>query len=410
MTNTNDWPIETRIGFRFSFIFIGLFIFLLNNGAYPLLTYLTKYLLPFVWEFTQWFSRNILGYYYSLMEETGSGDRSQDWVTLFVLLLLAIFGTLIWSVLDRKRKQYNTLYYWLTVAIRYYLAFMLINYGTMKLIHGQMPAPTLNRLMEPLGEFSPMGLAWTYFGYSKGYSIFVGLVEILSVFLLFRRTVTLGALITFATAINIMTTNYFFDVPVKMHATALLFFSLFLLLPQIKPLFELLIKGKPTQLKKIILPVFKPKVQKVLGACKIILIGIIVVQQVNTLLNQHKFRDFYYKKSPLYGIYRIAENAEQRPILPPDWSWIVFEYEVLTTVRDRYYQIQAVPLGVDKAAKKIRVGEEELDYRVLANGDVILSKDFGDKVEEVKLIKKKPEDFELLKREFNWIQEYPYNR
>src|SRR5690606_40916532 len=86
----------------------------------------------------------------------GSGDTSYDWITLLILFLGAFIGTIIWSIADRKRKSYVTCYHWLTTFIRYYIAFMLINYGMIKLVHGQMPPPGLDRLMQPLGEFSPI--------------------------------------------------------------------------------------------------------------------------------------------------------------------------------------------------------------------------------------------------------------
>src|SRR5690606_3361008 len=223
MNNEHYWSLSTKIAFRFSFIFILSFIVIKNNGAFPFFNYINKPLVLLTYQFTPWFSKNILHYDYDYSIFTnGSGDTSYDWITLLIFFLYAIIGTIIWSILDSKRKSYYTCYYWLTTFIRYYVAFMLINYGVAKHIHAQMPHPGLERLMQPLGEFSPMGLAWTYCGYSKGYSIFIGVAEILAGFLLFRKTVVLGTMLTIAVSINIMTVNYFFDVPVKMMSTALL--------------------------------------------------------------------------------------------------------------------------------------------------------------------------------------------
>src|SRR5690606_4492233 len=175
----------------------------------------------------------------------GSGDTSYAWVSLLLLITFALAASLIWSLTDSKRPHYNTLYYWLTVLIRYYIAFMLINYGVIKVMHAQMPPPTLTRLIQPLGEFSPMGLAWTFIGYSKGYNILIGVAEILSVFLLFRKTMVLGCLITTVSTINIMAINYFYDVPVKMISTALFLLSVYLLIPYLQSLYTLFILGKP---------------------------------------------------------------------------------------------------------------------------------------------------------------------
>jgi len=288
---------------------------------------------------------------------------------------------------------------------------MLINYGVIKLAHAQMLPPGLDRLMQPLGEFSPMGLAWTYFGYSKGYSVFVGIVEILAGLLLFRKTVVLGALITMAISINIMTANYFFDVPVKTISTALFLLSLFLLLPHIKPLSNFLILGKSVRLKAIEKPKFtKPWQSKVLFMIKIAVVSIFVVQQISGILNRLKLIDHYSKESPLYGIYLIERNHDIRTTIPNDWASIVFEYEGHATIRDMYYKKKRVGPIIDSTKNKISLNNYTFDYSVRENGDILLTKTFGDRTEEIRLIKQNTEEFELMKREFNWIQEYPRNR
>ncbi|TYR32211.1 DoxX family protein [Sphingobacterium phlebotomi] len=403
---------KTKIGFRFSFIFILSFILVMNNGAFPLFHYINRPIVQLMHEFTPWFAKNVLNYSYDYSIFTnGSGDTSYDWITLLILFLWAIIGAIIWSIADRKRKNYSACYYWLTTFMRYYIAFMLINYGMIKLVHAQMPPPGLDRLMQPLGEFSPMGLAWTYFGYSKGYNIFVGIVEILAGLLLFRKIVVLGALITMAVSINIMTTNYFFDVPVKMVSTALLILSIFLLLPHLKPLFNFLILGKSVQIKTIRNPKFtKAWKNKILIVIKITVIGIFVIQQISGLLNRQKLIDHYFKKSPLYGIYLIESSNEIRTTIPEDWTSIVFEYEGHANIRDMYYKKQRLSPVIDPKEKKISLNNYTFDYSVLENGDILLTKTFSDRTEEVKLIKQHPEEFELIKRKFNWIQEHPYNR
>lgn len=411
MTN-QPWSISAKIGFRFAFIFILLFILFKNNGAFSFLGYLTQFLMTPIRQICHWFASNILNYQYDYAIYTnGSGDTSYDWVSIAVFLFVAVFGTAIWSILDRNRKSYNTCYYWLTAITRYYIAFMLINYGVIKLTHSQMPPPGLGRLMQPLGEFSPMGLAWTYFGYSKEYNIFVGIVEILAGLLLFRRTMVLGALITMAVSINIMTTNYFFDVPVKLVATALFVLSLFLLLPYIRPLFDFLIQGKPAQVQMIARPIYaKPWKNKLMVGIKVLVLLVFLIQQISGLLNRHKLMDHYFKKSALYGIYFIADDKTERKSIPQDWMSIVFEYEGHASVRDKYYKKSPIEPKINPGEKKISLNNYTFDYSVADNGDIFLKKVFDDRTEVIKLIKQKPEEFELMKRRFNWIQEYPYNR
>ena len=57
---------------------------------------------------------------------SGSGDTLYDWYNITLKIIVAFIITIIWSILDRKRKSYNTLLYWQEVYIRYYLAFFLL--------------------------------------------------------------------------------------------------------------------------------------------------------------------------------------------------------------------------------------------------------------------------------------------
>lgn len=406
------WNLPHKIGFRFSFIFNLSLIIVMNNGAFPFFHYLNIPLRYLMHLFVPWFAKNILHYSYDYSVYTnGSGDTSYDWISLLILFLIALIGTIVWSIADRKRKNYDKCYYWLTTFIRYYIAFMLINYGVTKLVHGQMPPPGLDRLMQPIGELSPMGLAWTYFGYSKGYNIFVGIMEILAVLLLFRRTVILGALITMAVSINIMTVNYFFDVPVKMISTVLFALSLFLLLPHIKPLYNFFLRGKSVRIKAISGPKFnKSWKNKMHIVIKIAVISVFAAQQIFGLLNRQKLINHYFKKSPLYGIYLIENSRDVRTTIPEDWTSIVFEYDGHATIRDMYYKKKSVSPKIDSTANKISLNNYTFNYSILDNGDILLRKILSDRTEEVKLIKQNPKEFELMKRKFNWIQEYPYNR
>lgn len=352
--NDQTWHLPKKVIFRFAFIFILSFILLKNNGAFSFLPYITTPIVEPLRKLTYWFSTNILHFNYNYSVFTnGSSDTSYDWALTALIAVLAAIVTVIWSALDKNRKNYDALYYWLTTFIRYYIAFMLINYGAIKLVHGQMPPPGLLKLTQTLGEFSPMGLAWTYFGYSYGFNIFVGVMEILAGLLLFRKTMILGAMIAMAVSINIMSTNYFFDVPVKLISTALFLLSVFLLLPYFKSLFGFFIQGKPAQIKPVEKPTYaKAWINKALLWIKIILLTLIVVQQVSGMLNRHKLISQYFKKSTLYGIYHIENNENKRSTIPNNWMSIVFEYEGYAVARDNYYAKKQLEPSIDMLKKQ----------------------------------------------------------
>ncbi|WP_286734741.1 MULTISPECIES: hypothetical protein [Sphingobacterium] len=360
---------------------------------------------------TPWFAENILGYSYDhSIFINGSGDTSYAWVSLSILFLLALVGAALWSILDRRRASYTILFYWLTTAIRYYLAFMLIHYGMIKVFYMQMPPPRLTQLLQPLGEYSPMGLAWTYIGYSQGYNILIGSVEILSGLLLFRKTVVAGALITVATSINIMAVNYFYDVPVKMVSTALLLLSLFLLLPYLKALFAIFISGKPVQLLPIQQPLFnKSWKRKSLFIAKLVVLLLFMVQQGMGILSTKKKIAEYQTKSPLYGIYRIEQAGTQGKSIPEDWRLIVFEIDNnKVLIRNTDYTPQRESVVIDAPGKKITLNNYQFDYQINPDGNILLTKTFDDHTAYIKLIKQDVQALELMRRNFNWIQEYPY--
>ena len=60
---------------------------------------------------------------------TGSGDTTLDYVLVFCFAVIAAFATLVWSVLDRRRPNYTTLYACLRLLVRFTLAFTMLSYS-----------------------------------------------------------------------------------------------------------------------------------------------------------------------------------------------------------------------------------------------------------------------------------------
>ena len=129
----------------------------------------------------------------------GSGDKMFDWVQTLVLLVLAAAARCCGRFFDRRREHYSRLHRWFRVFVRFSLGSTLISYGSFKLIPLQMPYPPLTRLLEPFGNFSPMGVLWYSIGASRPYEMFTGSVELLcGILLLVPRTQLLGASLALA--------------------------------------------------------------------------------------------------------------------------------------------------------------------------------------------------------------------
>jgi hypothetical protein len=168
---------------------------------------------------------------------SGSGDKTLDWVFSFCVLVFAALVAGIWSVLDRKRASYVTLHKWFRLFIRFSLAGQMILYGLLKVIPVQMVFPALTTLIQPYGQFSPMGVLWSSIGASPAYETFVGFAETLGGVLLgVPRTAMLGALICLADLIDVFLLNMTYDVPVKLFSFHLILMALFLLAPEFRGL------------------------------------------------------------------------------------------------------------------------------------------------------------------------------
>ncbi|WP_298547131.1 hypothetical protein [uncultured Aquimarina sp.] len=422
-TEDEQWSIWGRVGFRFSCIYFLFFIFFYNNGAYPFFEELVKIPIDLMQQFVPWFGEDIVGIPYRVNTgPNGSGDTSYEYLLVFVIFMFAVLGTLIWSLLDRKRPNYKKLYYWLTTAMRYYVGLMLISYGLVKVIQLQFPAPSFYRLMQPYGESSPMGLAWTFLGFSEGYNMFMGIAEVLAGLLLFRRTLTFGAVITLMTALNVMAVNYFFDVPVKLLSTHLVIMTLFLLARDIKRVMTFLVTNKAVEKLTVIQrPALKKWIHISLNALKGLIIAFALGYGFYETFKGSKLYGTERPKPALYGIYEVTNyviNGDTITHYKSDRRWkdIRFEREGSVQVTRMSKEKMRYSVEIDSTAQKIKFisssGESDsfdlnytktkttLDFNYIHKNDTIYGQ----------TRRLDQDDFLLTNRGFHWISENPFNR
>ncbi|HAA22960.1 MAG TPA: hypothetical protein DCR93_37365 [Cytophagales bacterium] len=425
-SDSEKWSALSKIGFRFSFIYFLFFIFFHNNGAYPFFMEIFGSIVERMQMFAPWFADKVLGFPYAINTgPNGSGDTSYDYLVLFIGFFTATSGALVWSLLDRKRQNYGKLYYWLTTGMRYYVGLMLISYGMVKVIQLQFPEPGFYRLMENYGDSSPMGLAWTFLGFSKGYNLFMGIAEVLAGLLLFRRTMTAGAIITLMTAMNVMAVNYFYDVPVKLLSTHLVLMAAFLLARDFRKLVLFLFtKHSVANVSTIQRPALekRPKLNK---GIKIGLLVLKIAILVNALgvgtyevLQSQKQYGSKAPKPVLYGVYEVENdllvNGDTLTDYRNDllWRTMVFEREgraTVTTVNKNqaYYGVQVDTAnqqitftGTSSFVMDYELTNERLDFTYILQGDTV----------SAQTRRLDQDDFLLTNRGFNWINERPFNR
>jgi hypothetical protein len=192
-------------------------------------------------------------------EVSAGGDTLDDWGLHLAYVIIALLAAVFWTLLDRKRKNYASLYKWGKIAIRYYLGPVMLLYGLNKLFLNQMVYPELSYFYTPLGDFYPMDLVWTFVGYSPAYQFIGGLLEFVAgLLILFRRTLVLGLLIFLGVMSNVLMFNYLYGVGVKSYSTVLVLMGLFLLAEHIPKLIDFLLRGKPAKIEVAELHFTKP--------------------------------------------------------------------------------------------------------------------------------------------------------
>jgi hypothetical protein len=232
------WPVWRTVLFRFALIYLVLYTAPWSFiSTIPGMGFVAEYY-GNAWD---WIVRLANTWIFQIAKDlvpmAGSGDTSFGWAQMWFTLLVAFVGCVIWTILDRKRTNYEQLDYWLKVTVRYFLAYFCFVYGIIKIYALQMPFPNISQLATPLGDFLPMRLSWMFVGYSAPYQVFSGVMEFTAgLLLLNRRTVTLGLLMATGVFTHVVALNLAYDIPVKLFSLHLLAYCLYLLSYEFKRL------------------------------------------------------------------------------------------------------------------------------------------------------------------------------
>ncbi|GAB3942260.1 hypothetical protein GCM10028805_06600 [Spirosoma harenae] len=171
-----------------------------------------------------------------------------EWV--FILLVSAAIG-LVWTAIVRLRKaeprNYNLLYYWLRVVVRYRAGIGIIGFGFTKLMPTQLPYPSLGLLNTNFGDLTAQKIYWLSIGIAPWYEVFTGVVEVLAGALLFFRATTFwGSVLLFGALADIVYVNIAYDGGVHGYSSYFVLLSGFLLIYYVRDLYNLFIREKFT--------------------------------------------------------------------------------------------------------------------------------------------------------------------
>ncbi|WP_197275388.1 DoxX family protein [Nonlabens sp. YIK11] len=355
---------------------------------------------------------------------TGSGDDTMSWLSLFLQAVVAITGTVVWTAIDYKRPSYNQLRYWFIVALRIFLIFFMITYGMVKVFKIQFMDPSLLRLLQPVGDMSPMGLAWTYMGHSNAFNVFVGFAEVLGGLLLIpRRTQTLGALIVTGVMTHVAVMNFTYDIPVKIFSVHLVLMALFIFLTDSRRFIDVFFKNKAVKSYEYYNPADGNTWNKIVIYFKWIATGLLLVAfSIGGFIGEHSLghkRD----KPDYYGIWEVQLHVEQGDTLMPlttatgRWRYLILDNENMASIKMTNDSIESYKFELDSTKTRIKMypKDSELDgYNITlrsmdsTNMRLQSSRDNDSLIVDLRL--KDLKSFRLLNRGFHWVNEYPYNR
>ncbi len=417
------WGPGKRILFRFAFSYLSLYLLSIFVGVLALLPgagFVADWYYQVWTAVVPWVGRHLFAVS-ATVHPTGSGDTMADWVAVFCSLVLALAATVVWSLLDRKRADYARLYEWLRVGVRFGLGLTMIEYGGLKIVPSQFPPPTLDRLTQPFGDASPMGLLWTFMGASAPYTIFAGLTEWAGgMLLLFRRTTLLGALVSIGALTNVVMLNLCYDVPVKLFSSHLLAMAVFLAAHDLRRLADLLVLNRPAPAAP------DPRLVQRRGLRRAGLafqaVAAVGFSALILSMGWHQIQNRTVR-SPLRGVWNVEELQVDGQAGPPPgaealrWHRLVldrpgtFAVQLTSDSRQRYgLKLDAAHKTMALTRRDDPVWKSALSYQRPAPDRLTLEGTFDGHKVRASLHRVEDSKFLLVTRGFHWVNEDPFNR
>ena len=405
------WKTVSKTCFRYIFSYIIIYLILI-------------FISSFIEDPLRWFANNILHWGGDFeIKQTGSGDTTHAYVTLAFNTVLAVIVGTIWTIVDRKRPSYNQLFYWFQVVLRLTLFNFMLVYGFAKVVKGQFPDASLTRLLQPLGDFSPMGLAWTYMGYSVAFNLFAGLAEVLGgVLVLFRKTATVGALIIMGVMIHVAMMNFTYDIPVKIFSVHLVLMALLLFLTDVKRTLNVFFRNKATKAVDYYTVTDDKTYHQVTFWIKIVVMVVLSGLLFFGTTARLEGRNDQKMEKPFYGIWeakQFIKNGDTIPTLVTDdhrWRYLILEKKTSAKIKLMTDSITNYNLEIEKETQTFKLYKEQTDslppnlkYTFINEALLELKGTLDTDSLEILLFRIDEQEFELKKRGFNWVNEYPRN-
>ncbi len=424
------WSLASRIAFRFACVYFPLYSLYQSIHYFPItpipqLFEKYKLLLRMI---VAWVGQHLLhlppGIPVVISMPNSSTDTTYHYVLVLCYLMFAALVTVIWSFLDRKRRNYDRLQPWFMLYLRLTLATVLIHYGASKVFGLQFPPPTLARLLQTYGDSSPMGLLWTFMGASRIYSAFGGVMEVLSgALLLIPPLTTLGALVCLGVTSNVFMLNLGYDVTVKLLSMHLVLMSLVLLVPDLNRLMNVFVLSRAVEAPQPRRLFSNEKMNKAALILQVVFCVILPVFSFQVHENDARQLIVHRLGPPLYGAWSIDElrvGGKIRPPLLTDtlcWHRIMFQNDNAMTVQLIGNGLLRFGMHLDLPRRFFRITRAEdlnwsasFSYEDPQPNQLILTGEMNGHQIAATMHRINESEFLLTTRGFHWINEYPVQR
>jgi len=422
------WPAPARLAFRFFAVYFTWYVLttqmlggLLLIPGLPVRDFGQ---LPPMKQLVLWVGTHVLDIHPTL-HPTGSGDTAYDWSQSFTMVVISAIVAIVWSVRSNATRH-DRLLKWFFLFLRFALGTTMLSYGFSKVVPLQMPTIFLSRLLEPYGNFSPMGVIWYSIGAAPGYERFIGSAEVLGgVLLLLPPTALLGALITFAVTTGVFMVNMTYDVPVKLFAFHLVVMSIVLFAPDIRRLLDMFVLHRAVDEKPA------PRY----GASERAQRGWAIAQVVFTIwalgLHTYQANKSWYTfgggapKSLFYGIWDIDSMTVDGTVRPPlttdttRYSHAVFQNQTAVRFQKMNQNFDNYSVKIDSTNHTVTLRNfadttmsGTVAYQRPAPDRLVLDGNLGGKRFQLVMTQHDLNKFLLVSRSqgIHWVQELPMNR
>jgi len=415
-----DWSRVQLLAFRFAFVYFILYFLPFPFGALPYTGSIAQKYESMWQKLVPWVGKHILHLSREIMTSANcSGDTIYDYVRVLCFLALAFAATVLWSFLDRSHSNYQRIHQWLRSYVRLSVGAAMLMFGAAKIFRMNFQQPNFYKLLEPLGDYSLMGLLWTSLGASRGYGIFIGCLQMFGGILLFvPRLTTLGALVGLGVFSNVFALNLCYNLPLKLNSFHILLACFFLVLPDARRLVNFFLLNRSVA----------PSPETTLSNHRRLNAGALVAQLAlggflvcSSLYQTHDFdkRNFgMASRPPFYGIWTVDEFKLGGKVLPPlltdetRWQRVVFQFPKEVGIQSMNGSWTGHWVRRDMAKKTLTIEkpndpQKELEF-TYSNPDsrslTLEGSDGGNEI-RVKLHRVGEKQFALLGGGFHWIND-----